>query len=145
MNCKTKPTSVSSVALSCPTLQLQGLQHTRLPCPSPTPKACSNSCPLSRWCHSTISSSVVPFFSYLQSFPASGSFLMHQFFASTGFASAKPTYRNIKIKMIVSSWKEASSLVVFLVIKRFLAFHLWSCLESWWHNLLHMYNERDGP
>ena len=51
-----------------------GLQHSRLTCLSPTPRACSNSCPLSRWCHPTISSSVVPFSSCLQSFPASGSF-----------------------------------------------------------------------
>ena len=55
-------------------LQPPGLQHSRLPCPSPTPRACSNSCPLSSWCHLTISSSVVPFTSYLQSFPASGFF-----------------------------------------------------------------------
>ena len=61
-----------------------GLQHTRLPCPSPTPRVYSNSCPLSRWWHPTISSSVVPFFSGLQSFPASGSFQMSQFFASDG-------------------------------------------------------------
>ena len=61
-----------------------GLQHTRLPCPLPTPAACSNSCPSSRWCHPTISSSVVPFSSCLQSFPASGSFPMSQFFASGG-------------------------------------------------------------
>ena len=53
-----------------------GLQYVRLPCPSPTPGAFSNSCPLSQWCHSTISSSVVPFSSCLQSFPASGSFQM---------------------------------------------------------------------
>ena len=61
-----------------------GLQHTRLPCPSPTPRACSNSCPLSWWCHPTISSSVVPFSSCLRSFPASGSFPMSQLFASGG-------------------------------------------------------------
>ena len=60
------------------------LQHTRLPCPSPTPRVYSNSCPLSRWCHPTTSSSVVPFSSRLQSFPASGSFQMSQFFASDG-------------------------------------------------------------
>ena len=59
-----------------------GLQHARLPCLSPIPGAYSNSCPLSWWCHSTISSSVVPFLSHLQSFPASGSFQMSQFFAS---------------------------------------------------------------
>ena len=61
-----------------------GLQHTRLPCPSPTPGAYSNSCPLSRWCHPTILSSVVPFPSCLQSFPASGSLPMSQFFTSGG-------------------------------------------------------------
>ena len=61
-----------------------GLQHTRLPCPSPAPGSCSNSCPLSWWCHPTILSSVVSFSSCLQSFPASGSFPMSQFFASGG-------------------------------------------------------------
>ena len=61
-----------------------GLQYARLPCPSPTPGACSNSCPLSRWCHPTISSSVVPFSSYLQSFLAPGSFPMSQFFTAGG-------------------------------------------------------------
>ena len=65
-------------------LRPHGLQYARLPCPSPTPGACSNSCPLSRWCHPTISSSVVPFSSYLQSFPASGSFPMSQFFTAGG-------------------------------------------------------------
>ena len=61
-----------------------GLQHTRLPCPSPTSGACSNWCPLRWWCHLTISSSVNPFPSYLQSFPASGSFPMSQFFTLGG-------------------------------------------------------------
>ena len=61
-----------------------GLQYARPPCPSPTPGVHSNSCPLSRWCHPTISSSVVPFFSCLQSFPASGSFQMSQLFGSGG-------------------------------------------------------------
>ena len=75
--------SFQSVPQSCPTLRPQGLLHTRLPCPSPTPRACSNSCPSSRWCHPTIPSSVIPF-SRLQSFPASGSFTMSQFFASGG-------------------------------------------------------------
>ena len=61
-----------------------GLQHSRLACPSPTPGACSNSCPLTWWCHPPISSSVVPFSSCLQSFPASESFPMSQCFASGG-------------------------------------------------------------
>ena len=65
-------------------LQLHGLQHTRLPCPSPTPRASSNSCPLSLWCHPTISSTVIPFSSCLQSFPASRSFPVSQLFASGG-------------------------------------------------------------
>ena len=65
-------------------LRPYGLQHTRPPCPSPTHGACSNSCPLSQWCHPTISSSVAPFSSRLQSFPASGSFQMSQLFASGG-------------------------------------------------------------
>ena len=60
------------------------LQHARLLCPSPTPGAYSNSCPWRQWCHPTISSSVVPFSSCLQSFPASGSFPVSQFFASGG-------------------------------------------------------------
>ena len=60
------------------------LQRARPACPSPTPEACSNSCPLSQWCHPIISSSVVPFSSCLQSFPPSGSFLASQFFASGG-------------------------------------------------------------
>ena len=60
------------------------VQHTRPPCPSPTPRACSNSYPLSQWHHSTISSSAVPFSSCLQSFPASGSFPISQFFTSGG-------------------------------------------------------------
>ena len=65
-------------------LRLHWLQHARLPCLSPTPRACSNSCPSSWWCHPTISSSVIPFCSCLQSFPASGHFPMSQFFTSCG-------------------------------------------------------------
>ena len=59
------------------------LQHTRLPCPSPSPWACSNSCPLSQWCHPTITSSVIPFTSCLQSFPSSRSFLICRLFVSS--------------------------------------------------------------
>ena len=75
----------SSVCQSYLTLwQPHGLQHDRPPCPSSTPSVYSNSCPLIWWCHPTISPSVVPFSSRLQSFPASGSFQMSQFFASGG-------------------------------------------------------------
>ena len=65
-------------------LQPHGLQHARPPCPSPTPGVYSNSCPLSQWCHLTISSLVIHFSSCLQSFPASGSFPMSWFFTSGG-------------------------------------------------------------
>ena len=74
----------SSVGQSCPTLRPHELQHARPPCLSPTPGVHPNPCPLSRWCHPTISSSVVPFSSCPQSFPASGSFQMSQFFTSGG-------------------------------------------------------------
>ena len=81
----------SSVQFSCSVvsdaLQPHELQHARPPCPSPTPGIYSNSCPLSQWCHPTILSSVIPFSSCLQSFPASGSFLMSQLFASGGQSS----------------------------------------------------------
>ena len=82
-------------------LQPHGLQHTRLPCPAPTPGVYSNSCPLSRWCHPTISSSAVPFSSHLQSFPASGSFPMSQFFTSGGQSigvSASPSVLPMNIQ-----------------------------------------------
>ena len=80
--------SHTSVQFSCSvmpnSLRPHELQHARLPCSSPTPGAYSNSCPLRRWYHPTISSSVIPFSSRLQSFLAPGSFLMSQFFASGG-------------------------------------------------------------
>ena len=84
----------SSVAQSYLTLQPHGLQHARPPCPSPTPRIYPNLCPLSRWCHPTISSSVIPFSSSLQSFPASGSFPRTQFFASGG--------QNIRVSASIS-------------------------------------------
>ena len=74
----------TSVAQSCPPLRPHGLQHARPPYPSPTPGVYSHSCPLSQWCHPTVSSSVIPFSSCLQSFPASGAFQMSQLFAPGG-------------------------------------------------------------
>ena len=78
----------SSVQFTCSvvsdSLRPHGLKHPRPPCPSPTPRVYSNSCPLSWWCHPTISFSVVPFCSCLQSFPASGSFPMNWLFTSGG-------------------------------------------------------------
>ena len=73
-----------SLSVVSDSLWPHGLQHARIPCPSPTPGAYSNPCPLSQWCYPTISSSVIPFSSCLQSFPASGSFPMSQLFPSGG-------------------------------------------------------------
>ena len=82
-----------------------GLQHARLPCHSPSPQACSNSCPLSHWCHPTISSSVVPFTSCPQSFPASGSFPMSRLFALGG--------QSIRASLIISLSNEYLGLISF--------------------------------
>ena len=84
-------------------LQPHGLQHTRLPCPSPAPGACSNSCPSSWWCHPTISSSTVPFSSCLQSFPASGSFLINQYFTS-GDQSIESSASASILTMNIQGW-----------------------------------------
>ena len=77
-------------------------QHARLPCPSPT--SCSNSCPSSQWCHPTISSSVMPFFSRLQSFPASGSFQMSQFFTSGGQSIGVSASASV-LPMNIQGWR----------------------------------------
>ena len=84
-------------------LQPHGLQHARLPCPSPTPGACLNSCPSSQWCNPTISSSVVSFFSCLQSFPASESLPMSQFFVSGG-QSIRASASTLVLPMNIQGW-----------------------------------------
>ena len=81
----------------------QGLQHARLPCPSPSPRVCSNSCSLSQWCHPTISSFVAPFCSCLQSFPASGSFLISQFFPSGGQSTRVSALASV-LPMNIQDW-----------------------------------------
>ena len=80
-----------------------GLQHTRLPCPSLTLGACSNSCPLSQWCHPTISSSVTPFSSCPQPLTASGSFPLSQFFESGGQSIAALTSKSV-LPMNIQGW-----------------------------------------
>ena len=92
----------SSVTQSCLTLRPHGLQHTRPPCPSPNPGAYSNSCPLSQWCHPTISSSLIPF-SCLQSFPASGSFQMSQLFTSGGQSTGVSASASV-LPMNIQDW-----------------------------------------
>ena len=99
----------SSVQFSCSVVSLQPhrRQHTRTPCPSPTPRVYANSCPLSWWCHPTISSSVIPFSSHLQSFPASGALQMSQFFASGGQSigvSASASVLQMNIQDIYKQW-----------------------------------------
>ena len=92
---------------SCPvmsnSLRPHGLKHTRLPCPSPTPRAYSNSCPSSQWCHPAISSSVVPFSSCLQSFPASKSFPRTQFFTSDGQSTGASALSSV-LPMNILDW-----------------------------------------
>ena len=113
-----------SVVSDC--LWPHGLQHARLPCPSPTPRAYSNSCPLSQWCHPTISSSVVPFSSCHQSFPAAGSFPVSLFLASGGQsvgASALASYSNEYSRLISFRIDSFDLLAVQGTPKSFLQYH----------------------
>jgi len=97
------PLFLFSCSVLSDSLQSHGLQHTRLPCPSPSPGVCSNSCPLSRWCHPTISSSFVPLSSCLWSFPASGSFPTSQLFASGGQSTRASTSASVLL-MNIQDW-----------------------------------------
>ena len=102
LSCYNRISSVwFSLSVMSNSLWPHGLQHARLPCLSPTPRACSNSCPSSQWCHPAISSSVIPFSSCLQSFPASGSLPVSQFFASGDQSITE--YHSLKIAKMYSS------------------------------------------
>ena len=92
-----------SHSVTSSSLWAHGLQHTRLPCPSPTPRACSNSCSMSQWCHPTLSSSVTHFSYCLQSFPASGSFARSQFFTSGGQSIGVSASASV-LPMIIQDW-----------------------------------------
>ena len=85
-------------------LQPHGLQHTRLSCPPPTPGTCSDSYPMSWWCHPTISSSVIPFSFWIQSYPASGSFLRSQFFTSSGQSIGASASASVLPPMNTQGW-----------------------------------------
>ena len=104
---KSSKSEFAFLQLSCSVvsdfLQHRGLQHAWLPCPSPTPRACSNSCPISRWCQPTVSSSVIPFSSHLQSFPASGSFSVSQYFTSGG-QSIRASASASVLPMNIQNW-----------------------------------------
>ena len=92
-----------SFSVMSDSLPHHGLQHARFPCPSPTPGVCSNSYLLSRWCHQTISSSVVSFSSCLHSFPASGYFPMSQFFTSDGQSTGVSASASV-LPMNIQDW-----------------------------------------
>ena len=117
-------------------LQPHGVQHAKLPCPSPTPGFYSNSCPLSQWCHPSISSSVALFFSLLQSFPASGSFQMSQFFSSGGQSigtSVLPMNIQDRFPLGWTGWislqsKELSTVLV-SVISNSMCWNHWTPME----------------
>ena len=123
------------------------LKHARLPGPSLTPRACSNSCPSSQWCHPTISSSVVPFSLWSQSFPASGSFPMSQFFASGGqsigaSASASVLPMNILdwfplglTGLISLHFKGLSRVFSNITVQKHLFFH--TPLSLWFNSHIH--------
>ena len=129
--CPVQSVSQFSCSVVSDSLRPDGLQHTSPPCPSPTPRAYSNSCTLSRWSHPTISSSVVPFSSHFQSFPASESFSISHFFASCGQSvgastSASVLPMNIQDWWILITWWNNKE------IERFGGPVIWS---SWWLNV----------
>ena len=114
LNSRSRVLEFSSVQFShsvrSNSLQPQGLPYAKFPCPSPTPGACSNSCPLSWWCHPTISSTVVPISSCLQSFPAIGSFPRSQFFPSGG-QCIKASASTSVLPMNIQGWFPLGGLV----------------------------------
>ena len=124
-----------------------GLQHARPPCPSPTPRDFSKACPLSQWCHTPISSSVIPRTSHLQSFPAAGSFPMSQFFTSGGQSigvSASAPVLSVNIQDWFPSgltgwisWKWERT--VYLDLSNFKG-HA-SSSPSYLHSLIHSFNQ----
>ena len=137
-------------------LRPHGLQHARPPCPSPTPGVYTYSCPLSQWCQLTISSSVVPFSSHLQSFSASGSFQMSQFFASGGqsigaSASASVLPMNIQdwFSLGLTSWisflsKGLSGILSNSTVQKHQFFS--AQLSLWLNSHIHTWPlEKDGP
>ena len=133
--------SSCSVVQSCLTLQPHGLQHARLPCPSPSPRACSDSCPPTRWWHPAISSSVFPFSSCLQSFPASSVF-SHELVLHIRW----PKYWSFSFSISLPS--EYSGLISFRIgwfvllavqrtLKSLLQYHNSKVSILWWVSLLY--------
>ena len=110
------------------------LQHARLPCSSPAPRAYSNSCPSSQWCHPTISSSVIPFSSHLQSFPASGSFPTSRFFISGGQSIGASASASV-LPMNIQDWFPLGWIGWISLqskdVKSLLQQHHWKALTLW--------------
>ena len=119
----TKPVSDS--------LQPQGLQHARLPCPSPSPRVCSNSCPMSQWCHPTISSFVTHFLSCPQSFPASRSFSVSQQFAAGGQEIGTSTSAAV-LPMNIQGWFSLRLTAVISLLSKGLS-RVFSSTTIWKH------------
>ena len=125
-----------SCSVMSDSLWLHGLRHTRLPCPSPAPGPCSNSCPLSQWCHPTISSSVVPFSSCLKSFLASESFLRSQFFASGGQSIGVSASTSV-LSMNIQDWFLLDLLIVQGTLKSVIQHHSPKA-SILWHSVFFM-------
>ena len=140
---QTSQSKRKSIQFSCSvasdSLQPHGMQHDKFPCLSPTLRAYSNSCPLSQWCHSTVSSSVIPFSSNLQYFPASGSFQMNQLFTSGGQSIGVSSSASI-LPMNAQDWSLLDGLVGSPCSPRdspesspvrrecYSSIHVWACL-----------------
>ena len=133
---------------------LHGLKHTRLPCPSLSPRVFSNSCPLSQWCYLTISFSVISFSSLLQSFPASGSFPMSQLFASGGQSIGASALVSV-IPVNIQDWFPYRMdwfelLAVQVILKNFLQHHnskasIFQCSAFFMVQLSHPYMTTGKP
>ena len=115
-------------------LQPHGLQHASLPCPSLSPRVCSDSYPLSRWCHPTISSSVVPFSSCLQSFPASGSFPVSQLFPLGG-QSIGASASALVLPVSIEGWYPLGSTGLISLLSKGLL-RVFSSITIWQHQFL---------
>ena len=114
-------------------LRLHGLQHGRTPCPSPIPRVHPNPGPLSQWCHPTISSSVIPVSSCPQSFPASGSFALSQFFTSTGQSIGASAYPSSEYSGLISFWIDLFELLAVQGTLKSLFLHLNLKVSILWH------------
>ena len=138
--CVTATSVQFSLSVVSDSLQPHGRQHARLPCPSPPPGACSNPCPSSWWCHPNISSFFIPFFSSVQSFPASGPFPMSQFSSSgqnigaAGLASVLPMNIQDWFPLGLTGWISLQSMGLSRVFSNTTVQKHQCCLPRWIKN-----------